>query len=67
MSSASIDNLIMKGVGKLSLGHAWLRSWKSVHTRMVPCFLLTGIGLETHDVYAMGYMNPMTIIYRSLL
>jgi hypothetical protein len=24
---------------------------------MVPCFLLTGMGLETHDVYAMGYMN----------
>jgi hypothetical protein len=24
---------------------------------MVPCFLLIGMGLETHDVYAMGYMN----------
>lgn len=45
----------MKGVGNFSLGHAWLRSWKLVHTRMISYFLLHGIGLETHDVYAMGY------------
>jgi hypothetical protein len=24
---------------------------------MVPCFLLTGTGLDTHDVYVMGYIN----------
>jgi hypothetical protein len=28
-----------------------------VKTRIVPYFLLTGTGLETHEVYAMGYMN----------
>jgi hypothetical protein len=26
--------------------------------QIMPCFLFTGMGLETHDVYAMGYMNP---------
>jgi hypothetical protein len=29
--------------------------------RIVPYFLLTGTGLETHDVYAMGYMNPTVV------
>ena len=50
----------IKGVGKMSLGQAWLRSRKSVQTQIVPFFFLTGMGLETHDVYAMGYMNPTT-------
>jgi hypothetical protein len=27
--------------------------------RIVPYFLLTGTGLETHDVYAMVCMNPV--------
>jgi hypothetical protein len=26
--------------------------------RIVPYFLLTGMGLETHDIYAMGYTKP---------
>jgi hypothetical protein len=26
--------------------------------RIVPYFLLTGMSLETYDVYVMGYMNP---------
>ena len=30
---------------------------------MVPCFLLTGTGLDTHDVYVMGYIN---LAWRSL-
>jgi hypothetical protein len=50
----------IKGVGKLSLGQAWLRLRKSVQMRIVPYFLLMGTGLETHDMYAMGYMNPAT-------
>jgi hypothetical protein len=49
----------IKGIGKLSLGQARLRSRKSIQTRIVPYFLLTRMGLETHDVYAMGYMNPV--------
>jgi hypothetical protein len=27
--------------------------------QILPYFLLTGTGLETHDVYVMGYMNPV--------
>jgi hypothetical protein len=26
----------------------------------MPCCFLSGMGLETHDVYAMGYINPTT-------
>ena len=48
----------INGVGKLSLGHEKFKSRKSVQMQMVPCFLLTGTGLETQVVYAMGYMNP---------
>ena len=28
-----------------------------MQTQIVPCFLLIGMGLETHDVYVMGYMK----------
>jgi hypothetical protein len=40
----------MNGVGKLSLGQALFKSQKSVHTQIVPYFLLTGMGFDTHWV-----------------
>ena len=48
----------MNGVGNLPLGNSKFNSWKSVHTWMVPYFLLIGTWLETHMVYTMGYMKP---------
>ena len=47
----------MNSVGKLSLGHALFKSQKSVHTRIVPCFLLTGTRFDTHWVKWIGYIN----------
>jgi hypothetical protein len=44
----------MNGVGKLSFGQALFKSWKFVHTRIVPCFLLTGTGFDTHWVKWIG-------------
>ena len=49
-----IQNLINKWCGKLSLGQAWFKSWKSVHMQITPCFLSTGTGFETHSIKGMG-------------
>jgi hypothetical protein len=48
----------MNGVGKLSLGHALFKSQKSVHTRIVPYFLLTSTGFDTHWVKWIGKIKP---------
>jgi hypothetical protein len=50
MAGAIIDNLIDERRWEVSFGQALLRSRKSVQTQMVPCFLSTGTGLETHEV-----------------
>ena len=55
--TSCMAHVSMNGVGKLLLGHAKFKSWKSVQTRMVPCFLLMGLRLETQVVYVMGYMK----------
>jgi hypothetical protein len=51
-------NWSMNGVHKLSLEHAWFNSQKSVQTRMVIFFLFIGMGLDTHEMHAMGYIKP---------
>jgi hypothetical protein len=49
----------MNGVGKLSLGQALFKSWKSIHTQIVPCFLLIGMGFDTHWVKWIGYIKSV--------
>ena len=44
----------INGVGKLSLGQARFKSWKSVHIRISPYFLSTRMGFETHSVRGTG-------------
>ena len=48
----------MCGSGKLSFGHALLRSVKSTHTRHFPFFFFTTTGLASQSGYLTSVMDP---------
>jgi hypothetical protein len=58
VANTIIDNLVDKGCWKIVFGTSVIEITKVCTDMDSACFLLTGTGLETHDVYAMGYMNP---------
>jgi hypothetical protein len=53
-----IDNLVDERGWEVVFGTSMIEIMKVGADANSALFLLTGMGLETHEVYAMGYMNP---------
>ena len=51
---AYIDDMINEYHLVVSFGHALLRSWKLMQTKIIPYFLMTWARLEAHEAYEMG-------------
>lgn len=54
ISITFINNLIYKWSGEIIFREDLLRSLKSMHTHIVPCFFSTETGIETHSIRAIG-------------
>ena len=53
-SHTLIQNLINKWCGEIVLRTSTIQVTKLVHMRIVPCFLSTRMGFETHSIKGMG-------------
>jgi hypothetical protein len=58
MANAVIDNLVNERCREVIFGTRMVEIKKVGADTNGALFLLMGTGLETHDVYSMGYMNP---------
>ena len=58
MSGTCVNDLVNERSWEVVLGTCQIQIAKICTDWLVPCFLFTGIGLETQMVYLVGYINP---------